>query len=91
MPTKTPPQEYLDEATMRAIPLEQARSTWSHYWGAGLPQGGVERLHDWLLQRAKERSTKNAHLAREGPRRSGSAQRDHGVDGWAESERKDAV
>ena len=40
---------------MRGIPTEQARSTWEHYWGEGLPERGVERLHDWLLKRAKER------------------------------------
>ena len=65
LPSEQPPKDYLDDAVMRGISREQAASTWEHYWGAGLPQGGVERLHDWLLKRAKERSNSQA---RAGPR-----------------------
>ena len=68
LPSEQPPREYLDDAVMRGISREQAASTWEHYWGAGLPQGGVERLHDWLLKRAKERA--NAQ-ARASPRSAG--------------------
>jgi hypothetical protein len=50
---------------MAGVGPEQARSTWAHYWGAGLPSGGVERLTPWLVQRAKERATQ---LARASPR-----------------------
>jgi hypothetical protein len=67
MPGPEPPQAYLDTALMDGVSREQARSTWKHYWGAGLPPGGVERLHAWLAQRAKERTTK---LARASPRAS---------------------
>lgn len=77
MPSQEPPAAYLEEATMRGVHAAQAKSTWKHYYGAGLPERGVERLHDWLLQQAAEKATRSA---RAGPRRSGSAQQDHGVD-----------
>lgn len=64
VPKTDPPQAYLDEAVMRGISPQQARSTWVHYRGAGLPQGGVERLFDWLCQRAKERANR---LTKVGP------------------------
>lgn len=73
MPSAEPPKPYLDEALMRGIAPEQARSTWEHYWGAGLPERGVERLHDWLLKRAKERANSQA---RAGPRRVGTERSD---------------
>jgi hypothetical protein len=60
MPSKDPPKEYLDVALMGGVRPEQARSTWAHYWGAGLPLGGVERLHDWLTQRAVEKANSRA-------------------------------
>lgn len=60
LPSKEPPKEYLDVALMGGVSPKQARSTWSHYWGQGLPPGGVERLHDWLVQRAIERSNSQA-------------------------------
>jgi hypothetical protein len=63
MPSEEPPQEYLDEATMRAVPREQAISTWRHYYGAGLPERGVERLHAWLCARATERAVANARVS----------------------------
>lgn len=84
LPSSEPTEAYLQEATMRAISEAQARSTWEHYWGAGLPTQGVERLHDWLLKRAQERAVSTARMpARASPRRYGSAQQDHGVDPFA--------
>lgn len=68
LPTEEPPKEYLDEAVMRGVDPLQARSTWEHYRGAGLPQGGVERLYEWLCKRAKERSKSTA---RAGPKAAG--------------------
>jgi hypothetical protein len=70
LPGPEPEREYLDSALMAGVGPEQARSTWAHYWGAGLPPGGVERLVPWLVQRAKERA--NA-LARASPRAPGGA------------------
>ena len=71
MPVQEPPKAYLDVALMGGVGAEQAKSTWTHYWGAGLPPGGVERLHDWLTQRAVERGRQLARLptpsARHGP------------------------
>jgi hypothetical protein len=71
---------------MAGVSREQARSTWEHYWGAGLPSGGVERLNPWLVKRAKERSTT---LARASPtaraalrRTSGSKQPNAGLTGF---------
>lgn len=55
MPSEEPPEDFLDEAVMSGVTREQAASTWAHYFGAGLPERGVERLHRWLCQRAKER------------------------------------
>ncbi len=73
MPLGGPPREYLDEGVIRGIPLEQSISTWSHYFGAGLPTDGVERLHDWLLQRAKERWNRQQKTpAGKGERKGGS-------------------
>lgn len=60
MPGEQPPQAYLDEAVMRGVSRDQATSTWVHYFGAGLPERGVERLHEWLCQRAKERANSTA-------------------------------
>lgn len=81
MPSQDPPKAYLDEAVMAGVSLEQARSTWEHYFGAGLPQGGVERLHSWLVKRSKERGNQTARVpVRAPPRRYGSAQQDEGVD-----------
>jgi len=56
LPNAEPSKEYLDEALMRGVSHEQAVSTWEHYFGAGLPERGVERLVDWLCKRAKERA-----------------------------------
>src|SRR5690606_20606482 len=66
MPSESPPQDYLDAAVMAGVSLDQARGTWSHYWGAGLPDRGVEKLHPWLVKRAKERANQ---VARTGPHR----------------------
>lgn len=55
LPSDVPDPEYLDDAVIAGVPLEQAISTWKHYHGAGLPERGVERLNFWLVQRAKER------------------------------------
>jgi hypothetical protein len=60
MPGPEPDQEYLDLAVMGAVSKAQALSTWKHYWGAGLPPGGVEKLRPWLVQRAVERSVSTA-------------------------------
>jgi hypothetical protein len=57
---------------MEAVPLEQARSTWAHYWGAGLPSQGVERLYPWLLQRARERRLAQAKTGPGGARAAGA-------------------
>jgi len=60
LPNREPTKEYLDEALMRGVSLAQAKSTWEHYFGAGLPERGVERLVDWLCMRAKERANSQA-------------------------------
>ncbi len=62
MPCETPPKAYLDIALMGGVGPDQAKSTWAHYWGSGLPQFGVEKLHDWLTLRAKERQESQARL-----------------------------
>lgn len=62
MPSEEPTKSYLDAALMAGVGPEQARSTWSHYFGAGLPSGGVERLEPWLVQRAVERKKATARL-----------------------------
>jgi hypothetical protein len=68
LPSEEPPKAYLDDAAMAAVPREQAISTWKYYWGAGLPPGGVEKLHPWLVQRAKERANQLARAPKSGPR-----------------------
>lgn len=68
LPSEQPPQPYLDEAAMAGVSREQATSTWEHYFGAGLPPGGIERPHRWLIKRAKDRAN---HTARAGPQRAG--------------------
>lgn len=78
LPETAPPQDYLEEAAMRAIPREQAISTWEHYRGAGLPERGVERLIDWLCKRAKERQNATARVGRKGD----SVQPSLGKTGW---------
>jgi DNA-binding transcriptional ArsR family regulator len=55
MPGPEPSETYLADCVMAGVKPDQARSTWAHYFGAGLPLGGVERLEWWLVQRAKER------------------------------------
>lgn len=60
LPCEQPPQEYLDAAQMGGVSLAQAKSTWKHYWGNGLPPNGVLRLIPWLVQRAKERQERTA-------------------------------
>src|SRR3954470_18554878 len=62
LPSKDPPKEYLDVALMGGVKPAQARSTWAHYYGAGLPPGGVERLNDGLTQRAVERANSQARV-----------------------------
>lgn len=68
LPSKDPPQDYLDEAAMRGVLREQAESTWKFYRGKGLPAEGVERLNEWLCQMAIERSKSTA---RAGPKAEG--------------------
>lgn len=60
MPSQEAPQDYLDDALLAGVSKTQAESTWAHYFGAGLPERGVERLNAWMVQRAKERSTQTA-------------------------------
>ncbi len=69
MPGETPTESYLAACVMAGVKPAQARSTWSHYFGAGLPQGGVERLEAWLVQRAAEKQTASTKApARASPR-----------------------
>ncbi len=68
LPGADPPKEFLDDAVMGGVSVEQARSTWEHYHGAGLPPSGVERLHPWLVKRAKERAMQLAKAPKSGPR-----------------------
>lgn len=69
MPGPEPTESYLASCTMAGVKPAQARSTWSHYFGQGLPPGGVERLEAWLVQRATEKQTKGTTLpARASPR-----------------------
>jgi hypothetical protein len=63
MPGPEPSESYLAHCVGAGVSPDQARSTWSHYFGAGLPQGGVERLDWWLCQRAKERATSQARAS----------------------------
>lgn len=67
LPSERPTQEYLDAAAMAGVSPEQATSTWEHYFGAGLPDRGVEKLTPWMVKRAKERATSTARLPRAGP------------------------
>jgi hypothetical protein len=68
LPGADPPKEFLDDALMGGVSIEQAKSTWEHYHGAGLPPSGVERLHPWLVKRAKERAMQLAKAPKSGPR-----------------------
>ena len=69
LPSEEPTQEYLDAAVMAGVSPEQARSTWEHYWGAGLPDRGVEKLIPWMVKRAKEHANQTARATRAGPSR----------------------
>lgn len=74
MPSTEPTESYLGSCVMGGVSPKQARSTWSHYVGQGLPQGGVERLEWWLVQRAKEKQEElagKAARARASPQRPG--------------------
>lgn len=62
LPRPEPDAAYLDEAKLAGVHPEQARSTWKHYWGAGLPAEGVPRLNAWLVQRAVERQVSQTKL-----------------------------
>lgn len=75
MPSEEPTQSYLDSALMAGVKPEQARSTWSHYFGQGLPPGGVERLEPWLVQRAKEKQNQLTTVAPKPPASSASSPR----------------
>ncbi len=69
MPGETPTASYLAACVMAGVKPQQARSTWSHYFGQGLPPGGVERLEAWLVQRAAEKQTASTKApARASPR-----------------------
>jgi hypothetical protein len=82
MPSEEPPSEFLDEAVMGGVSRDQARSTWAHYFGAGLPERGVERLHPWLVKRAKERVTQQTGVVSAAKTKSASAQPNAGKTGW---------
>mgnify|MGYP001593041019 CR=1 FL=1 len=72
MPGPDPTPSYLAACTMAGVKPAQAQSTWCHYFGAGLPQGGVERLEAWLVQRACEKQTQRLTApARASPARPG--------------------
>lgn len=60
LPCEEPPKDYLDQAQLEFTPLERAKATWKYYWGAGLPANGVERLHPWLLQQAREKAFRDS-------------------------------
>jgi hypothetical protein len=62
MPCAEPPKEYLDTAWMAGVKPEQATSTWKHYYAAGLPEHGVERLHGWLTQQAIEYANRKSRV-----------------------------
>lgn len=62
MPGPEPPREYLDLAVMSGVSPVQATATWKHYYRAGLPEFGVERLHPWLIAAAAEYVTRKARL-----------------------------
>ena len=81
LPSEEPSRDYLEAAVMAGVSTDQARSTWAHYWGAGLPDRGVERLTPWLVKRAKERSNQLAKASRGRGSRPHS-QPDAGVDPW---------
>lgn len=86
LPSADPPQEYLDEALIRGVSREQATSTWSYWWGAGLPERGVERLFDWMCRSAKERM--NATTGKAKGRKGDSVQPSLGKTGWETLEGK---
>jgi len=73
MPCEEPPADYLEQAVIEATPVDQAKSTWAHYWGQGLPPNGVERLYAWLLQRAREKAISNRSRAAAQTSRGGKA------------------
>jgi len=81
LPSEEPSRDYLEAAVMAGVSADQARSTWAHYWGAGLPDRGVERLHPWLIKRAKERANQLAKASRGRGSRPHS-QPDAGIDPW---------
>lgn len=66
MPSEEPTESYLGACVMAGVSPAQARSTWSHYVGKGLPLDGVERLEWWLVQRAKEKQNKDARAPASG-------------------------
>jgi hypothetical protein len=71
MPSEQPSESYLGACTMAGVAPKQARSTWSHYVGQGLPPDGVERLEWWLVQRAKEKQERAAKASPALPPRPG--------------------
>lgn len=60
MPGPEPPEDYLQRAVIENVRPAQARSTWKHYFAAGLPPGGIERLHEWLLEQARDYAVRKA-------------------------------
>ena len=66
MPGAEPTKSYLDAALMAGVSRDQAVSTWTHYWTAGLPRFGVEKLESWLVKQAKERANQLAALPKAG-------------------------
>lgn len=69
VPSEHPTESYLGACVMAGVSPQQARATWNHYWTAGLPPGGVEKLEPWLVKQAKEKQNA-APAQRAGPGRS---------------------
>lgn len=67
LPGPDPDPEYLAACVSAGVSREQALATWEHYWGAGLPPTGVQRLTPWLVRRAKERANQLAKAPPRGP------------------------
>jgi hypothetical protein len=87
LPSQEAPDDYLQEALMAGVPRVQAESTWTHYFGAGLPERGVERLNQWLVKRSKERQAATTKAER-GGRKGDSVQPSLGKTGWETLEGK---
>lgn len=81
IPSEDPPEDYLQQSDCEFTPRDRATATWKHYWRAGLPEFGVEKLYPWLLEQARQYGARHLKAAaeRHPQRRHGSAQQDHGI------------